>query len=370
MVKSALFQTTNAEIFFLSSQSHRQRPRRHRRRSYPSHRGTTTECHCSTTNNPFTLTVNPATYRSKSRRLATKPLARVRWIQGLTVNLLILLHAITMKSTIAWVARPTPLVVLRKPSNCQTLRIRNTVTARSTFRNSNLNMALDSRELRFLSGSFAEFTSHCRFASSSSTIASVLASGAAAAIEYENSFYRVSEGSRRVPPTSQQRQAQPQTQRRNTHTKSSSSAPGISALPTQPRQGYGPSIQLTEEERALFTLLRQVRSETKLDTTLRVAGGWVRDKLLATPEFQTYHKVLDVGSQRLTSKFQKPSAPSMGRQGTKVLVNTDKDAQPVDIDIALDDMLGREFADRLNEYLSMEGQDTIAVGVVFKKNQK
>lgn len=232
-------------------------------------------------------------------------------------------------------------------------------------------MALDSRELRFLSGSFAEFTSHCRFASSSSTIASVLASGAAAAIEYENSFYRVSEDSRRVPPTSQQRQAQPQTQRRNTHTKSSSSsAPGISALPTQPRQGYGPSIQLTEEERDLFTLLRQVRSETKLDTTLRVAGGWVRDKLLATPEFQTYHKVLDVGSQRLTSKFQKPSAPSMGRQGTKVLVNTDKDAQPVDIDIALDDMLGREFADRLNEYLSMEGQDTIAVGVVLKNPEK
>ena len=44
-----------------------------------------------------------------------------------------------------------------------------------------------------------------------------------------------------------------------------------------------------------------------LSTTLRCAGGWVRDKL-------------------------------MGRSS-------------LDIDIALDDLLGREFADRVNEYL-------------------
>ena len=44
-----------------------------------------------------------------------------------------------------------------------------------------------------------------------------------------------------------------------------------------------------------------------LGTTLRCAGGWVRDKL-------------------------------MGRSS-------------LDIDIALDDLLGREFADRVNEYL-------------------
>lgn len=125
-------------------------------------------------------------------------------------------------------------------------------------------------------------------------------------------------------------------------------------LPRQPKQGYGTSIQLTEEECALFTLLRQVRRETGLDTTLRVAGGWVRDKLLATPEFQTYHTVFDVGTKqgllRLTSKFRKSSAAasaaaysrttgssSAGRQGTKVLltaaVNGQHDHQPVDIDI-------------------------------------
>lgn len=126
---------------------------------------------------------------------------------------------------------------------------------------------------------------------------------------------------------------------------------------------------MTDEERNLFTLLRRVRKDTHLDTTLRVAGGWVRDKLLATPEFQAYHTVFEVGTKqrRLTSKFK--TAASMGRQGTKVLA-TNEASQPVDIDIALDDMLGREFADHLNEYLVANGEDTVSVGVVLKNPEK
>jgi len=151
----------------------------------------------------------------------------------------------------------------------------------------------------------------------------------------------------------------------------------------QPQTGYGPSIQLTDEERALFELLRRVRIETKLNTTLRVAGGWVRDKLLATPEFQAYHRVFDVRNRRttegssatttrLTSKFRVGGAggSSMGRQGTKVLVNNENNCQPVDIDIALDDMLGREFADHLNEYLTAHGKDEVTVGMVLKNPEK
>lgn len=147
-------------------------------------------------------------------------------------------------------------------------------------------------------------------------------------------------------------------------------------LPLPPRQGYGSSIRLTPEEEELFALLREVRIENGLDTTLRVAGGWVRDKLLRTPEFRTYHKVWEVGNQRLfTSKFRQRATttalgPSMGRQGTKVLVNDDEKVQPVDIDIALDDMLGREFADRLNQYLSAKGEEEISVGVVLKNPEK
>lgn len=151
---------------------------------------------------------------------------------------------------------------------------------------------------------------------------------------------------------------------------SSSSSSQGSFRSKQPREGYGPSIRLTDEEKHLFNLLRHVREKTNLNTTLRVAGGWVRDKLLATPEFQTYHKVFDIGGNRLTSKFQKP-APSLGRQGTKVLVSSDESSNsPVDIDIALDDMLGREFADHLNEYLTSQGEDTVSVGVVLKNPEK
>jgi len=139
--------------------------------------------------------------------------------------------------------------------------------------------------------------------------------------------------------------------------------------PIVPQRGYGSSIALSEEELDLFALLRRVRKDTHLDTTLRVAGGWVRDKLLATPEFQAYHTVFDVGTKqrRLTSKFK--TAASMGRQGTKVM-STNEASQPVDIDIALDDMLGREFADHLNEYLVANGEDTVSVGVVLKNPEK
>lgn len=175
-----------------------------------------------------------------------------------------------------------------------------------------------------------------------------------------------------------------------------------SSPPLQPlREGYGLAISLTPEERDLFQLLRQARGDTQLATTLRVAGGWVRDKLLATPEFQKANNSNNNNNnyrkahKRLTSKFQKSS--SMGRQGTKVILDSSKKAttgdsgatgggglleetaavledenlcRPVDIDIALDDMLGREFADHLNEYLQRQGQDTVSVGVVLKNPEK
>jgi tRNA nucleotidyltransferase/poly(A) polymerase len=160
-----------------------------------------------------------------------------------------------------------------------------------------------------------------------------------------------------------------------------------------PQAGYGPSIQLTPEEEELFSLLRHVRNEIGLSTTFRVAGGWVRDKLLATPEFQTYHTIFSVGRRfgstehpaRLSSKFRRSynafgrrsGSASSGRQGTKVLINNSNNKnsfatafQPVDIDIALDDMLGREFADHLNEYLSKHGQDIVSVGMVLKNPDK
>lgn len=62
-------------------------------------------------------------------------------------------------------------------------------------------------------------------------------------------------------------------------------------------------ITLTSEEQELFDLLLAAAKHAGTNTTLRCAGGWVRDKLLG------------------------------------------KDSK--DIDVALDNMLGRDFADKV-----------------------
>lgn len=79
-------------------------------------------------------------------------------------------------------------------------------------------------------------------------------------------------------------------------------------------------IELTEKEERIFKRLLEVLKHFELETQLRVAGGWVRDKLLG------------------------------------------KDCY--DIDIALDNMLGREFCDKINEYLKDAGEEQQGVGVI------
>ncbi|KAK9743298.1 hypothetical protein RND81_03G230300 [Saponaria officinalis] len=78
-------------------------------------------------------------------------------------------------------------------------------------------------------------------------------------------------------------------------------------------------IDLSNKELLIFNRLKDVLFHFKLDTQLRVAGGWVRDKLLG------------------------------------------KDCY--DIDIAIDNMMGTEFCDLINEYLSKTGED-VKVGVI------
>lgn len=48
-------------------------------------------------------------------------------------------------------------------------------------------------------------------------------------------------------------------------------------------QYAAPSIKLTESERELFNSFEQGAKEMGLNTTMRVAGGWVRDRLLDRP---------------------------------------------------------------------------------------
>ena len=72
-------------------------------------------------------------------------------------------------------------------------------------------------------------------------------------------------------------------------------------------------ITPTETERKLFSVLTNTLQHGGLSTVLRCAGGWVRDKLLGL--------------------------------------------ESDDIDIAIDDMLGREFAEHVNKYLESQSLD-------------
>lgn len=66
-------------------------------------------------------------------------------------------------------------------------------------------------------------------------------------------------------------------------------------------------IQITQKEAAIFSTILDFRNQTNLKSILRVAGGWVRDKL-------------------------------MGKESH-------------DIDIAIDDMSGEQFVLKMKEYL-------------------
>ena len=74
------------------------------------------------------------------------------------------------------------------------------------------------------------------------------------------------------------------------------------------------AIQLTQQEEELFDILLKTLEHQRLNTVLRCAGGWVRDKLLG------------------------------------------KDSH--DIDIAIDNKLGGEFAENVNTYLSSQDIET------------
>ncbi|KAF2068650.1 hypothetical protein CYY_010024, partial [Polysphondylium violaceum] len=79
-------------------------------------------------------------------------------------------------------------------------------------------------------------------------------------------------------------------------------------------------IELTESEVNLFKILMDVVKETNCKTTLRVAGGWVRDKLRGDDSH--------------------------------------------DIDITLDNMMGESFAELVNNYLGNHQQKTHRIGVI------
>ncbi|KAM3577110.1 hypothetical protein VYU27_001028 [Nannochloropsis oceanica] len=82
-----------------------------------------------------------------------------------------------------------------------------------------------------------------------------------------------------------------------------------------------PTIPLTAVEAHLFDLLKLAVAKEAKGTVLRVAGGWVRDKLL-------------------------------GKESD-------------DVDVALDNMSGASFAKSLNTFLQQQGFETRSIGVIL-----
>lgn len=94
--------------------------------------------------------------------------------------------------------------------------------------------------------------------------------------------------------------------------------PPVSPLPPGFTPPIGVTLSLTPQESAIFTVLREVGQGT--GTEVRVAGGWVRDKLVGRPSH--------------------------------------------DIDVCVDNMSGAEFAGHVNAYLAAKGEVTSSVGVI------
>jgi len=108
---------------------------------------------------------------------------------------------------------------------------------------------------------------------------------------------------------------------------SSGTSTGYQQQYSSSAEPYDMKISLSEAESELFTMFRQLISERQLSTTVRVAGGWVRDKLLGYPS---------------------------------------KD----DIDIALDNMSGVEFATILNEWTVEKGQESVSIAIIQQNPDK
>ncbi|KAL0246274.1 hypothetical protein GEMRC1_007486 [Eukaryota sp. GEM-RC1] len=93
-------------------------------------------------------------------------------------------------------------------------------------------------------------------------------------------------------------------------------------LLTIPRQ-----FPLNDLESTLFSLFSDVVRHFRLHTVVRVAGGWVRDKVLNRP-----------------TKF--------------------------DIDLTLSDMKGVEFAHKINDFLALQGKEGCRIAVIEQNPEK
>ena len=109
-------------------------------------------------------------------------------------------------------------------------------------------------------------------------------------------------------------------------------------------------LQLTAKEEELFSMLDNVVQERGLNSTLRIAGGWVRDKLL---EFEVRRRdAIARGDEDLV--WSSPPADVTS-----------------DVDVAIDNMYGAEFACHLTAYLESKRKgESFCVGVIRQNPER
>ncbi len=88
-----------------------------------------------------------------------------------------------------------------------------------------------------------------------------------------------------------------------------------------------PVLTLLEEEKDFFDILKRVVRDNNLNSTIRVAGGWVRDRLMGRP-----------------SKY--------------------------DIDLAVDNLTGVQFMKEMNDWMAHQGSSTYKFSIIALNPEK
>jgi tRNA nucleotidyltransferase (CCA-adding enzyme) len=146
----------------------------------------------------------------------------------------------------------------------------------------------------------------------------------------------------------------------------SSASPAPALLPAPP---------LTNLESRIFDVLLAVVNDRSLGLTLRVAGGWVRDKLLLPGGLDNANKTGTRATMSAaevpTSVSGVPAAATAAVSGTASHshthahpVSNERFDLSVDIDIALDNMMGEQFAEHVSQWLVANNHPPASYGVI------
>lgn len=123
----------------------------------------------------------------------------------------------------------------------------------------------------------------------------------------------------------------------------------LKQLMAEAQPKYSTKITLTDEEAHIFNTLLDVVKTSGCGSVLRAAGGWVRDKVCIN------HYVADniaIIFYKIYYSYKFIYMLWYQRQFLSLLKLNQLMGDPRvgDLDIALDNMMGKDFAEKVNEY--------------------